>query len=82
MKFSDYTYVRPDFDSYKHNYLEALHNLEEAANLESAKTAIDELNYLRGTIDTAVNLASIRHSIDTTDPYYEAEDSFYLLKVA
>lgn len=77
MKFSDYTYVRPDFDSYKHNYLEALHNLEEAANLESAKAAIDELNYLRGTIDTAVNLASIRHSIDTTDPYYEAEDTFW-----
>lgn len=51
MKFSDYTYVRPDFDSYKHNYLEALHNLEEAANLESAKAAIDELIYLRGTID-------------------------------
>jgi oligoendopeptidase F len=59
------------------SYLQALHNLEEATTLETAKSAIDALNHLRATIDTAANLAAIRHSIDTTDHFYEEEDAFW-----
>jgi M3 family oligoendopeptidase len=77
LKFSEYTYVRPDFVSYKKSYLQALKKLEDASTLPDAKKAIDKLNELRGTIDTAVNLASVRHSIDTTDHYYEEEDAFW-----
>lgn len=77
MKFADYSYQRPDFQTYQDTYTQALHALKEASSLSSAKEAVDTLNQLRGTIDTAANLASIRFSIDTNDHFYEAEDDFW-----
>ncbi|KPG72984.1 M3 family oligoendopeptidase [Enterococcus sp. RIT-PI-f] len=77
MKFADYSYQRPDFQTYQDTYTQALHALKEASSLSSAKEAVDTLNQLRGTIDTAANLASIRYSIDTDDHFYEAEDDFW-----
>lgn len=77
MKFADYTYQRPDFQTYQETYKQALSSLKEATTLSSAKEAVDTLNQLRGTIDTAANLASIRYSINTHDTFYEAEDVFW-----
>lgn len=77
MKFADYSYQRPDFQTYQDTYTQALQDLKEASSLSSAKEAVDTLNQLRGTIDTAANLASIRYSIDTNDHFYEAEDDFW-----
>lgn len=71
MKFADYSYQRPDFQTYQDTYTQALQDLKEASSLSSAKEAVDTLNQLRGTIDTAANLASIRYSIDTNDHFYE-----------
>lgn len=77
MKFSAYTYQRPDFPVYQETFKKALANLQSADTFSEAKQALDALNELRGTIDTAMNLASIRYSIDTNDAFYEAEDTFW-----
>ncbi|MER2117767.1 MAG: M3 family oligoendopeptidase, partial [Enterococcus casseliflavus] len=77
MKFSAYKYQRPDFPVYQETFKKALANLQSADTFSEAKQALDALNELRGTIDTAMNLASIRYSIDTNDAFYEAEDTFW-----
>ena len=77
MKFSAYTYQRPDFPVYQETFKKALANLQSADTFSEAKQALDALNELRGTIDTAMNLASIRYSIDTNDAFYETEDTFW-----
>ncbi len=77
MIFSEYNYQRPNFDTYKTEFSAALAQLKSASDLSAAKEAVNKLNALRGVIDTAVNLASIRHSIDTNDKFYEAEDDFW-----
>lgn len=77
MKFSEYDYQRPNYETYKESFLAALETLKAATDVSSAKKAIDRLNELRGMIDTAGNLASIRYSIDTNDTFYEKEDEFW-----
>lgn len=77
MKFSEYTYERPDFAAYAAAFEENLTALEEAADLTAAIQAVDALNQQRRWIDTQFNLAGIRHSIDTRDAFYEKEDDFW-----
>lgn len=55
MKFSAYTYQRPDFPVYQETFKKALANLQSADTFSEAKQALDALNELRGTIDTAMN---------------------------
>lgn len=77
MKFSDYTYLRPDYETYKVDFLKTLQLLTDATELPEAVTAVNHLNELRATIETAYNLASIRYSVDTNDAFYEKEDDFW-----
>lgn len=77
MKFSEYPYTRPDYTDYTIHFLVLVENLKNALTVEQAQTTIDEFTQLRSQIDTAANLASIRFSIDTTDPFYQAEDVFW-----
>ena len=58
MKFSEYTYTRPDFDSYQKDYLASVAQLQQATSLAEAKIAVDQLNTFRSAVDTAMNLAS------------------------
>ncbi|MFD2729457.1 M3 family oligoendopeptidase [Enterococcus camelliae] len=77
MKFTEYPYQRPNYEQYKEDYLAGVKTLKEATTLEAATAALDHLNTLRGNVDTAANLASIRYSIDTNDSFYQAEDDFW-----
>ena len=76
MKFSEYSYQRPDFDSYQKEYLTWVKKLD-TTDVTEAIQAMDHLNELRRQVDTAMNLASIRYSIDTKDAFYEAEDDWW-----
>lgn len=77
MKFSDYTYLRPNYETYKVDFLKTLQLLTDATELTEAVAAVNHLNELRATIETAYNLASIRYSVDTNDAFYEKEDNFW-----
>lgn len=77
MKFSDYTYLRPNYETYKVDFLKTLQLLTDATELTEAVAAVNHLNELRATIETAYNLASIRYSVDTNDAFYEKEDTFW-----
>lgn len=77
MKFSNYTYTRPDYEAYKIDFSKTLQALSDATSIETAKEAVSHLNELRSEIETAYNLALIRNSIDTNDKFYEEEDNFW-----
>lgn len=77
MKFSEYTYQRPDYENYQQTFLDTVEQLKLAKDISAARKALNTLNELRGTIDTAMNLASISYSIDTNNAFYEAEDTFW-----
>lgn len=76
MKFSQMKYTRPDIEETKAEYLRHIEALEQAS---TGKDAID--TYLKadeffGHIATMAALAVIRHSLDTTDAFYDAENNY------
>jgi M3 family oligoendopeptidase len=72
-KFSEMQYTRPDFDS---NYAEMkalLGELESAKSAEEFFTALTELDHKGKALTTQAVLCEIRHTINTKDEFYSAE---------
>lgn len=76
MKFSDYKYVRLDVESIRSKFVSLIERFENASNVEEQNEVIKEVNKIREEVDTLGNLAYVRHSIDTEDKFYEAEQEF------
>lgn len=77
MKFTEYTYERPDFEDYKEKANAIIETIAQAEALESVIESIQKMSELMSTLETMMNIASIRYSIDTKDTYYEEEDNFW-----
>ena len=76
MKFSEMPYRRPDIDAARAELRAVLAALEGAESAEAQFAAIDRLCALEGHIGTMAQLAYIRHTIDTRDAFYDAENDF------
>lgn len=76
VSFENYTYKRPNLDEVKVAFDGLLKNFKHAENVEEQTTAMNEINKLRNEIGTMFTLASIRHSIDTNDEFYKAEQDY------
>lgn len=77
MKFSEYRYERPDVKAFELRIKELLAIFEAASSYEEQDAAMAGINKLRGEFDTQQQIASIRHSIDTNDEFYKAEQDFF-----
>ncbi len=77
MKFEDYVYKRPNMETLKKDFTEALNRFNEADSVETKEKAIDTINALRLNFNTMATLANIRHTIDTNDSYYDEEKQFF-----
>jgi M3 family oligoendopeptidase len=77
MKFSDFQYVRPNIDQVKEDFNDLLKKFESAASYEEQSEIITSLNKMRQEFDSMQNICYIRHTIDTTDKYYEEEQNFF-----
>lgn len=73
LKFSEYEYVRPDFEEIETVVKEQTEALKRAMTTDEALDAYRRVSSIDQEADSMMTLASIRHSIDTTDPYYEKE---------
>ncbi|MCR5825718.1 MAG: M3 family oligoendopeptidase [Oscillospiraceae bacterium] len=76
MKFSEMTYTRPDIDGARAALQDILRRIESAESAAAQIAAVEALNVFEGHLGTMATLASIRHSIDTRDAYYDAENDF------
>ncbi|WP_223068506.1 M3 family oligoendopeptidase [Paenibacillus caui] len=76
MKFGEYRYERPDVDKLKQDFTSLLATLNAAATLEEQRASFAQINKLRSEFDTMQQLVSVRHSIDTTDAFYKAEQDY------
>lgn len=77
VKFSEYTYERPDVKEFESKFKALLATFESAGSYEEQDAAMTGLNKLRSEFSTMENIASIRHSIDTNDEFYKAEQDFF-----
>lgn len=76
MKFKEYEYQRPNMQELKLEFNKLLEDFNEAKDYENQSIAMGKINELRNQFETMATLVSIRHSIDTTDKFYEDENNF------
>ncbi len=77
MKFSQMKYERPDLEAVKAELTKLTEELRSAENYDEARKAFVEFDAVKRKVGTQGTLASVRHSIDTRDEFYEAEKKFW-----
>ena len=73
MKFSDMKYERPDLEKVKNDAQRIMKSFDSAENVDSAEKAFLEWDRFSSHTETMMSLAYTRHSIDTTDKFYDDE---------
>ncbi|MCY9531687.1 M3 family oligoendopeptidase [Paenibacillus alvei] len=76
MKFSEYAYIRSDAKQIEQQMKRLISSFEAAESFEQQDDIMSDINKLRNEFDTQVQLVSIRHSIDTNDEFYKAEQEY------
>lgn len=77
MKFSEYKYERPDLELFKQQMEDLLETLNSGVTVEQEIEIINEVFSVMDDIDTMQGLASVRHSVNTKDEFYEKEQEFF-----
>ena len=76
MKFSEMPYKRIDMDEVKKTYRDIIDRTKAAGSGEEQFEIHREYYKFMDDIRTSMELAMIRHDIDTTDEFYEKESDF------
>ena len=74
--FNNIEYIRPDFAKIPAFYGELNARLQNAKAYEEVRQCIFEEEEFSSHINTMATVAQIRHTIDTSDKFYEAEDEY------
>jgi len=76
MKFSQMPYKRVELESTLEKLQLLLDNFKGAKTAEEAFAAFKEAQVFEGYCDTMHSLGEIRHTLDTTDGFYDAENDY------
>ncbi len=77
MKFSQMPYKRPDTEKLKTELSALTEKLQKAGSYAEANEIFLERERLSRSVGTMQTLASVRHSIDTRDTFYDEEENFW-----
>ena len=77
MKFENFRYERPNMQVFEKEFDHLLSEFENAGSADEQNLLIELINRLRADFESMVNIASIRYSIDATNPDYEKEQEFF-----
>lgn len=77
MKFREFVYERPGLDAISDAFYAVLDRFQKAPDAEEQLRCMHEINALRTKFDTMYQLCSIRHTIDTKDSFYSAEQDYF-----
>lgn len=77
MRFSEFPYERPSIEKVTSELSELITSFKEATSAEEQCTLIKKINDIRLEFDSVQTLAHVRHTLDTTDPFYEEEFTFF-----
>ena len=76
-KFKDLPYERIDSDKAVKEYTELTEALKNAKSFEEAWAVHEKVTELSNHFFTEFTIAHIRHDVDTTDKFYDAENDYY-----
>jgi M3 family oligoendopeptidase len=75
--FEAFEYRRPDLVSFASDFNTTLSAFNNASSSEQQKQYLNDLNQLREHFSTMYNICMIRHTANTADPFYEAENQYF-----
>ena len=75
--FADIEYVRPDFDKLRAFFEQLNVRVQQAKTYEEVKACLMEEEEFSSHFDTMATTMMIRHTVDTSDKFYEGEDEFF-----
>lgn len=76
-KFNDFDYKRPNLKEVQESLNTITKKLAEGLDWEDERSLVITYYKIMDEFDSMQTLASVRHSIDTTDKFYEEEQGFY-----
>jgi M3 family oligoendopeptidase len=74
--FQEFVYARPDMGQFSSSFQTLLKQFRSAETFEAQDETFTAINALRKEVASMLAIARIRHTIDTSDPYYKAEQDF------
>ncbi|MCC0642790.1 MULTISPECIES: M3 family oligoendopeptidase [unclassified Clostridioides] len=77
MKFSEFKYERPNYNSIKKEFLKCVEEIDNSCCYDEQQENIHKINLLRNKIETLSNISSIRYSINTLDKLYQEEKNYW-----
>jgi M3 family oligoendopeptidase len=77
MNFSDFQYQRPDIGTVEKRFIQLLEKFQNAKTYAEQNKVMEQINKLRSEFDSMLNIASIRHTVDTLDEFYEKEQNYF-----
>ncbi|HKM30378.1 MAG TPA: M3 family oligoendopeptidase [Bacilli bacterium] len=77
MKFNEYQYLRPNMQEVEKKFLAALEVVQNSHDLDEVSAVFEAINKVRDSVSTMESLVYVRHSINTTDEFYEKEQAFF-----
>ena len=76
MKFTEMPYTRPDLEALRAQSQVVLQRIQNAASAQEVIDAYLEMDNVSRAVRTNISLAYVRHTIDTTDKFYDEENDF------
>lgn len=75
-KFSTLEYVRPDMEALKVKIQDLTKRASEAEEYAQIRDCMLEMDSISQELSTQFSIAEIRHTLDTTDEFYEKENEY------
>ena len=82
MGFKDYAYERPDMTKIEADFNILLDKFVKADSFEEQDSVMEKINEIRRDFETAASLVQVRHTLDTTDEYYEKQNDYNVLQLS
>jgi M3 family oligoendopeptidase len=77
MKFSEIPYEQPNLESLSKEFEKLLQQFEAATTFEEQNKILETINKIRSDFETQSALVYIRHTINTTDPFYDEQQKYF-----
>jgi M3 family oligoendopeptidase len=77
MKFNEFQYKRPNIKELENKFKELLKSFNGTESFEGQSLAMEKINEVRNEFESMAQIVEIRHTIDTTDKFYEEEQNFF-----
>lgn len=77
MKFDEFKYNRPNYETTKKSITDLIKQMKNSQTAEEQYNYIENINKIRNHIQTMETITEIRHSIDTTNKFYDDEKNYW-----